>query len=120
MADEPLHIVRHTAQALDLPLLSLEIELGLSQAEAVFEPTDALKAADKTVLFSSAVKQALRDASYRASLMSRPPLPNIMSSGWHLHQSLTDLKTGIYLFTMDSPELRSEGQRAGYTRSEMG
>ena len=28
MAEEPLRIVQHTAQALGLPLLSLEIELG--------------------------------------------------------------------------------------------
>jgi len=120
MADEPLRIVQHTAQALGLPLLSLEIELGPSQVEAVFEPTDALKAADNMVLFRSAIKQALRRAGYHASFMCRPPFPNIMSSGWHLHQSLTDLKTGINLFMRDSPELGSNAQRAGYTLSEVG
>ena len=41
MAEEPLRIVQHTAQALGLPLQSLEIELGPSQVEAVFDATDA-------------------------------------------------------------------------------
>ena len=90
MAEEPLRIVQHTAQALGLPLLSLEVELGPSQVEAVFEATDALAAADNMVLFRNAVKQALRRAGYHASFMCRPPFPNIMSSGWHLHQSLLD------------------------------
>ena len=120
MADEPLTIVQHTAQALGLPLLSLEIELGPSQVEAVFEATDALKAADNMVLFRSAACQALRRAGYHATFMCRPPFPNIMSSGWHLHQSLTDLKTGTNLFMRDSPELGSNAQQAGHTLSELG
>ena len=91
MSDEPLRIVQHTAQALGLPLLSLEIELGPSQVEAVFEATDALTAADNMVLFRSAVTQALRRAGFHATFMCRPPFPNIMSSGWHLHQSLVQL-----------------------------
>jgi glutamine synthetase len=94
MAEEPLRIVQHTAQALGLPLCSLEIELGPSQVEAVFEPTDALAAADNMVLFRNGAKQALHRAGYHATFMCRPPFPNIMSSGWHLHQSLVDAKTG--------------------------
>ena len=120
MADEPLRIVQHTAQALGLPLLSLEIELGPSQVEAVFEATDALKAADNMVLFRSAVKQALRRGGYHATFMCRPPFPGIISSGWHLHQSLTDLKSGTNLFMRDSPQLGSSAQHAGYTLSELG
>jgi glutamine synthetase len=94
LAEEPMRIVQHTAQALGLPLCSLEIELGPSQVEAVFDPTDALTAADNMVLFRNSVKQALRRAGYHATFMCRPPFPNIMSSGWHLHQSLVDLRTG--------------------------
>ena len=40
-ADDALRIVQRTAQALGLPLLSLEIELGPSQVEAVFDATRA-------------------------------------------------------------------------------
>jgi len=120
MAEEPLRIVQRTAQALGLPLLSLEIELGPSQVEAVFEATDALAAADNMVLFRSAVKQALRRAGYHATFMCRPPFPNIMSSGWHLHQSLVDLKTGANLFKRASPPAGSTPVDAQYTLSETG
>jgi NADPH:quinone reductase-like Zn-dependent oxidoreductase len=37
MADEAMQIVQHTAQGLALPLASLEIEMGPSQFEAVFD-----------------------------------------------------------------------------------
>lgn len=94
LCDEPLAIVRKTAQSLGLPLRSLEIELGPSQVEAVFEPCDALLAADRAVLFRSAVKQALRRAGYHASFICRPPFTNVMASGWHLHQSLVRLADG--------------------------
>jgi glutamine synthetase len=103
MAEEPLRIVQHTAQALGLPLLSLEIELGPSQVEAVFDATDALTAADNMVLFRNAAKMALRRAGYHATFMCRPPFPNIMSSGWHLHQSLVDLRRGENLFMPGQP-----------------
>lgn len=120
MAEEPLRIVQHTAQALGLPLQSLEIELGPSQVEAVFDATDALAAADNMVLFRSAVKQALHRAGYHATFMCRPPFPNIMSSGWHLHQSLVDLKTGVNLFQRNMPAQGTHPTDAQYTLSELG
>ncbi len=89
--DEPLRIVQSTALALGLPLTSLEIEFGPSQFEAVFDVMDAMAAADAMVLFKSAVRQALRRAGYHATFMCRPPFAHIMSSGWHLHQSLVRL-----------------------------
>ncbi|MDQ2780885.1 MAG: glutamine synthetase family protein [Pseudomonadota bacterium] len=89
-ADAVLQIVRDTALGLGLPLGSLEIEFGPSQFEAVFAPTDALRAADRMLLFRNGVRQALRRAGYHASFVCRPPFPNAVASGWHLHQSLVD------------------------------
>ena len=120
LAEEPLRIVQHTAQGLGLPLVSLEIELGPSQVEAVFEATDALVAADSMVLFRNGVKQALRRAGYHATFMCRPPFPNIMSSGWHLHQSLVDPKTGANLFRSDAPAPGSTRADARHTLSQLG
>jgi glutamine synthetase len=120
MAEEPLRIVQRTAQALGLPLLSLEIELGPSQVEAVFEATDALTAADNMVLFRSAAKQALRRAGYHATFMCRPPFPHIMSSGWHLHQSLVDFGTGRNVFMRDSPAADAPANDARRTLSDLG
>lgn len=88
--EAPMAIVERTVQALGLPLHSLEIEFGPSQFEAVFEATDAMAAADQMVMFRNLVRQALRREGYHASFVCRPPFPNIMSSGWHLHQSLVD------------------------------
>jgi glutamine synthetase len=120
MAEEPLRIVQHTAQALGLPLLSLEVELGPSQVEAVFDATDALTAADNMVLFRNAVKMALRRAGYHATFMCRPPFPNIMSSGWHLHQSLVDAATGRNMFRRESPAPGTTPQQASHTLSALG
>jgi glutamine synthetase len=120
LAEEPLRIVQHTAQALGLPLLSLEIELGPSQVEAVFEATDALTAADNMVLFRNAVKMALRRAGYHATFMCRPPFPNIMSSGWHLHQSLLDARTGRNAFRRESPAPGADASHASHTLSAVG
>jgi glutamine synthetase len=91
---EPLDIVRRTALALGLPLRSLEIELGPSQFEAVFGPTDALTAADHMVLFRNGVRQALRRAGYHASFVCRPPFEGAVASGWHLHHSLVHADDG--------------------------
>ena len=120
MAEEPLRIVQHTAQALGLPLLSLEVELGPSQVEAVFKATDALTAADNMVLFRSAVRQALRRAGYHATFMCRPPFDNIMSSGWHLHQSLVELDGGRNVFMRDAPAPGTTPADARHTLSDTG
>jgi glutamine synthetase len=101
-AEEPLRIVRQTCVALGLPLTSLEAEFGPSQVEAVFEVQNALAAADSMALFRSAATQALRRAGYHATFMCRPPFQSIMSSGWHLHQSLVDLKTDVNAFASGS------------------
>ena len=120
MSDAPLQIVQHTALALGLPLTSLEIELGPSQFEAVFDATDALTAADNMVLFRSATTQALRRAGYHATFMCRPPFPNIMSSGWHLHQSLVDTQHGTNLFTRNTSADGSTRHDAQFTLSDIG
>lgn len=120
MADEPLRIVMQTAQALGLPLQSLEIELGPSQVEAVFDATDALTAADQMVLFRNGVRQALRRAGYLATFMCRPPFPNIMSSGWHLHQSLVERDSGRNAFARVAPVEGSTSGDARHTLSDVG
>ena len=86
--DPILEILRVNLQALDLPLRSLEIEFGPSQIEVTFAPTSGLVPADLMVLFRSAVKQVCRRHGYHATFMCRPKLAGVVSSGWHLHQSV--------------------------------
>ena len=120
MSEDALRIVQQTAQGLGLPLTSLEIELGPSQVEAVFDATDALTAADNMVLFRNGVRQALRRAGYHASFMCRPPFPNIMSSGWHLHQSLVSTSDGRNAFMRDTPAAGTTPADALHTLSDTG
>jgi glutamine synthetase len=85
---DALEPIRRGVEALGLPLRSLEIELGPSQCEFTFRPQSGLAAADTMVLFRAATKQIARRHGMLASFMCRPGLPNLFSSGWHLHQSL--------------------------------
>ena len=119
-ADDALAIVQRTAQGLELPLRSLEIELGPSQVEAVFDATDALTAADQMVLFRNGVRQALRRAGYHASFMCLPPFPNVMASGWHVHQSLADLESGANAMAREAPAPGTTPGDATHTLSDAG
>ena len=92
---EPVaELLRKHIQQLELPLRTLEVEYGPSQFEFTFGPLSACAAADAMVLFRSAAKQILRRHGYHGTFMCRPKLPNVMSSGWHLHQSLRRLADG--------------------------
>jgi glutamine synthetase len=93
-----LQTIRRDVVALGLPLRSTEIELGPSQCEFTFQTEVGLAPADTMMLFRSAVKQICRRQGYHASFMCRPKLPNVMSCGWHLHQSLRDRHSGANAF----------------------
>src|SRR5437016_4521024 len=99
-----LEIVRRDVVALGLPLRSVEIELGPSQCEFTFHPQLGLAPADAMMLFRSAVKQTCRRQGYHASFMCRPKLANVMSSGWHLHQSLRERRTNANAFMTEGQE----------------
>ncbi|MGH9063326.1 MAG: glutamine synthetase family protein [Acidimicrobiales bacterium] len=86
-----------------LPLRSIEDEWGPGQVEITFDPLPGLDTADAMVLFRSAAKQICHRLGLHASFMCRPALPNISSSGWHLHESLRDLETGENAFVSDDP-----------------
>ncbi|MEJ2376648.1 MAG: glutamine synthetase [Pseudolabrys sp.] len=98
MLDPAVGVLRRGISALGLPLRSVEVELGPSQVEFTFRPQPAMDAADGMVLFRTAAKQIARRNGYFASFMCRPALPNVMSSGWHLHQSLIAKKSARNAF----------------------
>ena len=107
MLDPAVEILRRGIEKLGLPLRSVELELGPSQVEFTFRPLVGLAAADAMILFRSAVKQIARRNGYLASFMCRPGLPNMMSSGWHLHQSLIETKSKRNAFAFDHPDALS-------------
>jgi glutamine synthetase len=99
--DAALEPIWRGIAALGMPLRSLEIELGPSQCEFTFRPQNGLAAADTMILFRAAAKQIARRNGYLASFMCRPGLPNLFSSGWHLHQSLIERKRRSNAFAGD-------------------
>lgn len=84
----------HGYEKLNLPLRSIENEWGPGQLECTFSAQSALQAADDYVLFRTATRQICRRLGYLASFMARPAFDGFYASGWHLHQSLVDAKTG--------------------------
>jgi len=101
--DPVMEILRRDLAQLELPLRSFEIEYGPSQLEITLNALPGLGSADAMVLFRSAVKQICRRHGYHATFMCRPRVPNVMSSGWHLHQSLALRATGANAFTPETP-----------------
>jgi glutamine synthetase len=98
MIDPVAELLRRDLTALGLPLRSLEVEFGPSQIEFTLTALPGLGSADAMVLFRSAVKQICRRHGYHATFMCRPRIPSVMSSGWHLHQSLRRIPGGANAF----------------------
>ena len=96
--DPVMDILRRELAPLGLPLRSFEVEYGPSQLEVTLGALPGLGSADAMVLFRSAAKQILRRHGYHATFMCRPKLPNAMSCGWHLHQSLRRRADGTNAF----------------------
>src|SRR5258708_8115698 len=107
--DPILEILRTNIEGLGLPLRSLEVEFGPSQIEFTFRAGSGMEPADAMVLFRSATKQVAQRNGYHATFMCRPKLPNVMSSGWHLHQSLS--KGGKNAFASAKEDLSETGKQ---------
>ena len=106
--DPVVEFLRKDLAALGLPLRSFEVEFGPSQFEFTLGVLPGLAAADAMMLMRSAIKQSARRRGYHATFMCRPRLPNVMSSGWHLHQSLA--KGGKNAFASDQGDLSEIGR----------
>jgi glutamine synthetase len=107
--DPVVEFLRRDLEALGLPLRSFEVEFGPSQFEFTLGVLPGLEAADAMMLLRSAIKQSARRRGYHATFMCRPKLPNVMSSGWHLHQSLR--RIGKNAFTAAKADLSETGRQ---------
>jgi glutamine synthetase len=107
--DGVVQLLRDGLSALELPFRSFEIEFGPSQLELTLAPRSGIAAADAMILLRSAVKQIARRHGYHATFMCRPKLPNVMSSGWHLHQSLS--RNGLNAFVSEKEDLSEVGKQ---------
>jgi len=109
LIDPVVEILRKNLEQLQLPLRSFEVEFGPSQFEFTLAAQPGIEAADAMLLLRSAVKQVARRHGYHATFMCRPKLPNVMSSGWHLHQSLK--RNGVNAFVSDKEDLSETGKQ---------
>jgi glutamine synthetase len=109
LIDPVVEILRKNLEQLQLPLRSFEVEFGPSQFEFTLAAQPGIDAADAMLLLRSAVKQVARRHGYHATFMCRPKLPNVMSSGWHLHQSLK--RNGVNAFVSDKEDLSEAGKQ---------
>lgn len=89
-----MDVLRRHCQAMDMPIRSMEVEMGPSQFEFTFDPSDPLTHADNMTMFRAMVKEVCAARGLHATFMSRPNVENGAASGWHLHQSLVDRTTG--------------------------
>ena len=90
--------IRHALIGLGLPLRIIDAEWGPGQIEISLDPLQDTAAADAVILLRAAVKQVSRRMGLLASFMTLPALPNVLSSGWHLHQSLSHTASGRNAF----------------------
>ncbi|MBW8903883.1 MAG: glutamine synthetase [Bradyrhizobium sp.] len=72
--DPILEVLRKTMQALGMPLLSLEVELGPSQYEFTFAPEQGLSSADTMVLFRSDYLAGLLAHARAAAAFTTPTI----------------------------------------------
>ena len=107
--DPFIQVLRKDLEQLELPLRSFELEFGPSQVELTLGPQSGMAGADAMMLLRSAVKQIARRHGFHATFMCRPKLPNVMSSGWHLHQSLR--RNGLNAFVSPNEDLSEIGKQ---------
>lgn len=89
-AEGMLDSLRRAAQAMGMPVRSVEIEMGPSQFEFTFDPGPPMAQAETMVMFRTLVKEVCAAQGLHASFMAKPRLENIAANGWHVHQSVTD------------------------------
>lgn len=99
--------LRRHCQALGLPIRTMEVEMGPSQLEFTFDPADPMTHADNMMMFRTMAKEVCARQGLHATFMCKPNIPNIAASGWHLHQSVQDINTGVNLMMPPTPDTLS-------------
>ncbi len=97
-AEDILDTLRRYAETMGLAPRTMEVEMGPSQFEFTFDPSGPMTQADRFVLFRTMVKEVCEQHGLHATFMAKPKLANAAANGWHIHQSLLDVKTGANVF----------------------
>ncbi len=89
--------VRRELDAFGIEIEACNTEYGPAQVEVNIRYADALTTADRTMLFKAAVREIAAQEGLGVSFMAKP-FADQSGSGYHVHQSLTDLDTGENAF----------------------
>ena len=93
-----LRLLQSNLEALGLPLATIEDEWGPGECEITFSPLTAMKAADSSLLFRSAVKQICRRHGYHATFMAHPQVANVFpADGTCTNRSGISDKTNVFM-----------------------
>ncbi|MFQ3229484.1 glutamine synthetase family protein [Reinekea sp.] len=85
-------------EEMHLDIDTLIHEEGAAQLEFNFRHGEALKLADQVFIFKRTVREAALKHNINATFMAKP-ISGEPGSSMHIHQSLTDAKTGVNLFS---------------------
>jgi glutamine synthetase len=105
--DDALTPIRRALVEMGLPLRSFDDEWAPSQIETTFDVLEGMAAADAASLFRMAAKQISKRRGHLASFMCTPAIAGFYASGWHLHTSIADAKSGANLMVPGQDEALS-------------
>ncbi|MBM3235489.1 glutamine synthetase [Candidatus Poribacteria bacterium] len=102
-ASELIHKVIDGMREYDVELEGFHTETGPGAYETAIKYDNALRAADKSALFKTGVKEIAARMEIVATFMAKIS-PNLSGCGGHLHQSLWDMEEKTNLFYDEADE----------------
>jgi glutamine synthetase len=112
--DPILDMMYDYAEAMELDVDTLIHESGAAQLEVNFEHADPMSRADQVFLFKRTMREAALRHGIYATFLAKP-MENEPGSSMHIHQSMTDARTGKNLFAGRKP-----GQHSALFRHYLG
>jgi len=105
MASELMHRIIDEMYSYDVELEGIHPETGPGVYETAIKYDTALRAADKSALFKTGIKEITSQMDIIATFMAKVN-SNLSGNGGHLHQSLWDMEKQKNLFYDESHELK--------------
>lgn len=101
-----------------IPLEGLHTETGPGTFEAAIAYSETVEAADRAVLFKTAVKEIAYKHGVLATFMAKIN-ENLPGCGGHVHQSLWDIKKEKNLFYDENDHLKMSGLMKNYVAGQL-
>ena len=102
----------------DIPIEGLHTETGPGVYEAAIKYSEILEAADRAVLFKTAVKEIAYKHNAMACFMAKVD-ENLPGCGGHIHQSLWDKNTKKNIFYDEDDSMKMSSQMKSYIAGQL-